>query len=115
MSLKDIILEKLNELNQLLIDKDADLHLKMLGVSDLFNGSPLFSGTKICQTCHDFSFEESSIWDCSKCNAKDSVCSGCCKDKDEETCYYCNYKDDFEYQEITDLKDIIEKLNIYNS
>ena len=30
--------------------------------------------------------------------SKDLVCSGCCKDKDEETCYYCNYKDNFEYQ-----------------
>lgn len=73
----------------------------MLGVSDLFNGSPGFSGTKICRTCYDFSFEESSIWDYSKCESKDSFCSGCCKDKD-----------DFEYQEITDLKDIIEKLVI---
>ena len=113
MSTKDKLLEKLNEIQDLLNAKNDKLQYTIDNYASTFSQFPV-RNIWFCRRCYSIVHNKSEIYDCENCGEEDSTCNFCYDEKDPR-CYHC--KEDSIINEpivgvIKECKEIIKDIKL---
>lgn len=107
MSTKNKLLQKLDQLQELINSKNDELQYTIDNYASTFRQFPLIN-IYFCRRCYSIIHNKSEIYSCENCGEEDSTCDLCYDEKDPR-CYYCK-EDSIKNEPIVDVIEECKKM-----